>query len=368
MTSGDALRDGIRRVARAPAVAAGVWLVTLLTAVPLGLAVRESVETHLGASLEADTAATGVNYDWMQEFNQQASGLETTLAENVLAFAVVLDNLSAFFDGRGRPLAVLCAGAAYLTIWLFLAGGIIDRYARGRPTRAHGFFSVSAVFFFRFLRLALIAGTVYALMFGVVRPWLFDTVYTNLTRNMTAERTALLTRFGFYLLFGGVLAVFQLLFDYAKVRAVVEDRRSMIAAVVSATRFLSRNGGAAVALYLLNLSLFVVVLAAYALVAPGAGATGWSMWAGFAVGQAYVAGRLWIKLLFWASETALFQGRLAHAGYVARPAPHWPESPSAEAIARSVATGGQKHPAPANGVDGAGNRISRRWAQHRPGP
>ena len=30
--------------------------------------------------------------------------------------------------------------------------------------------------------------------------------------------------------------------------------------------------------------------------------------------------RLWIKLTFWASETALFQGRLGHAGYVVRAA------------------------------------------------
>jgi hypothetical protein len=36
--------------------------------------------------------------------------------------------------------------------------------------------------------------------------------------------------------------------------------------------------------------------------------------------------------VFWASETALFQSRLAHAGYVARPPAAWPESPVADAI------------------------------------
>ena len=56
------------------------------------------------------------------------------------------------------------------------------------------------------------------------------------------------------------------------------------------------------------------------------------MWIGFAVGQLYVLARLWVKLVFWASETAFFQSRLAHAGYVNRPEPVWPESPSAEAI------------------------------------
>jgi hypothetical protein len=110
----------------------------------------------------------------------------------------------------------------------------------------------------------------------------------------------------------------------------------MLAAVVAALRFLARNGRAAAALYLLNLGLLAAVLGAYALVAPGASTTGWSMWAGLALGQLYVLGRLWVKLLSWASETALFQGRLAHAGYVAMPAPRWPESPSVEAIGRST--------------------------------
>ena len=55
-------------------------------------------------------------------------------------------------------------------------------------------------------------------------------------------------------------------------------------------------------------------------------------WVGLAVGQVYVLVRLGVKLAFWASETALFQSRFGHAGYVARPQPIWPDSPAAEAI------------------------------------
>ena len=56
------------------------------------------------------------------------------------------------------------------------------------------------------------------------------------------------------------------------------------------------------------------------------------MWAAFLVSQLYIAARLWVKLVFWGSATALFQERLAHAGYVARPEPVWPDSPAADAI------------------------------------
>ena len=127
---------------------------------------------------------------------------------------------------------------------------------------------------------------------------------------MTAERTAFAVRAGLYLVFGTAVAAATMLFDYAKVRAVVEDRRSMLGATNAAISFIRRNAGAAVVLFLLNFGAFVATLAVYALVAPGAGGAGLTMWLGVAVGQVYVLARLWIKLTFWASETALFQGRL----------------------------------------------------------
>jgi hypothetical protein len=227
---------------------------------------------------------------------------------------------------------IVAAAIAYIVLWLFAAGGIIDRYARDRATGAHGFFSASGVFFFRFFRLAIVMFAVYGLLFGYLHPWLFESAYTRLIRDVNVERTAFFIRAGLYLVFGFILAACNLVFDYAKVRAVVEDRRSALGALGSALRFIRRNAAATTALYLLNVALFALTLAAYAAVAPSAGGIGWTMWIGFAIGQLYILARLCVKLIFWASETALFQGRLAHAGYVAAAKPVWPESPSAEAI------------------------------------
>ena len=41
--------------------------------------------------------------------------------------------------------------------------------------------------------------------------------------------------------------------------------------------------------------------------------------AGLAIAQLYIVLRLTVRLGFAASQIALFQGRLAHAGYTARP-------------------------------------------------
>jgi hypothetical protein len=333
MTAAAALREGIRRVASAPVLLAGVWLMTLALSVPLALVMRGMLADHLGASMAADRAASGVDYEWMQEFADPATGIGVTFRPTIIGFGAVLDNTSGFADAVSRPTVMIGAAAAYIVLWVFVAGGILDRLARNRPIRAHGFFAASGVFFVRFLRLGVLQAIVYGLLFGPVHRALFADAFSTLTRDTTVERTAFGVRLAFYVVFGLLVALFNLAFDYAKVRAVVEDRRSMAGAFAGAVRFVRMNP-AAVALYVLDLVLFVFVVALYGLVAPGAGGAGLSMWVSFLVGELYIAARLWVKLVFWAGETALFQSRLAHAGYIASPMPVWPESPAAEAIVR----------------------------------
>jgi len=307
-------------------------VLTLALALPLALTLRGMLGDHLGSSLEAGAAADAVNHDWWQEFEAQASGLGTSFTPSVIGFAAVLDNMSSVLDARRKIAPVAGAAGAYLLLWTFLSGGIIDRFARRRPTRAYGFSAASGVFFFRFLRLGILAGLVYGFLYVSVHKWLFDTWFPNATRDLTTERVAFAWRIAMYGVFGALLVVANVLFDYAKIRAVVEDRRSMPMALVASARFVFHNPGRVFGLYLLNALAFLALIALWALVAPGAGGAGLSMWAGFLIAQVYLLGRLFLKLHFIASQAALFQESLAHAGYTAAPAHVWPESPSAEAI------------------------------------
>jgi hypothetical protein len=327
-----AWRDGIRRVASAPLILAGVWAMTTLITLPLALALRGEVSRHLGSSLAAMNAADGVNYEWLREFADQATGLGTTLQPTIIGFGAVLDNLSGFLDNTTRPAAIVGVTGLYLLLWMFVAGGIIDRYARNHATGVQGFFSASGVFFFRFVRLGIVMLTVYGLLFGIVHAFLFERLYPRLIREVDVERTAFHIRAALYFVFVLALGGFNLIFDYAKVRAVVEDRRSAIGALLSGWRFIRRNFGATMMLYLLDVGLFALAVTAYGAVVPRSAGTGWTMWIGFAIAQLFILARLAVKLTFWASETALFQSRLAHAGYVAAAKPVWPDSPSAEAI------------------------------------
>jgi len=157
MTALHAFREGARRVARAPAIVAGTFALTLLVALPLAIALRGMLEAHLGASLAADAAARGANYEWWQEFMAQAAGLGTTFVPSIIGFGAVLQNLSNLVDNV--PMATTIAGVtgAWLVLWAFLSGGIIDRFARDRATRARGFFAACGAHIGPVLRLGLVA-------------------------------------------------------------------------------------------------------------------------------------------------------------------------------------------------------------------
>jgi hypothetical protein len=329
--------DGLRRVFAAPALLAGVFGLTFFLALPLAISLRGTIETHLGRSLTANAVADGVDNDWWQEFAGQAAGLGTTFTPSVIGFAAVLDNVSGIADARAPIAPVAAALAAYLLGWLFLSGGIVDRYARRRPTHMHGFFAACGGYFFRFLRLGLAAGLAYWFLFAYVHEWLFADLFADVNRDLAAEGIAMRWRFGLYAVFGLLLAAVNVVFDYAKVRAVVEDRRSMVFAITAAIGFIAHNPGRVLGLYALNTLVFLVILAVWMLVAPGAGGSGASMWLGFAAGQLYLLARLAMKLQFAASQTALFQQSLAHAGYVVSAAPAWPEAPIVEGFAGNSA-------------------------------
>jgi hypothetical protein len=310
---------------------------TVVLALPLAITMRGLLQTHLGTSLAAEGAAAGVNYDWWQEFSSRAAredarGIGTTFSPTIIGFAATLDNISSLLDGQREIAPIAGALALYLAAWTFLVGGIIDRYARQRPIRAAGFFAASGVHFFRLLRLAIVSGVVYWWLFTYVHRWLFLEWLADRTRTMAVERDVFLWRVAVYALFGLLLIIVNVVFDYAKIRIVVEDRRSGLGALSAAMRFVWRRLGRVAGLFALNGASFLILIAIWALVAPGGSSGGPMLWLGFAIAQLYLLARLALKLQFLASQTALFQASLAHASYAAAPVPVWPESPSAELI------------------------------------
>ena len=199
-----AWRDGARRVNRAPAILLGRLGADAAGQRAAGAGAARRCWRSISAPASPPTrAASGVNYDWMQEFSDQATGLGTTFKPTIIGFGAVLDNLSAFLDDTPRPVVIVGAAAVYIVLWIFVAGGIIDRYARDRAdARARILRRRGRVLLPVPAAGASCSGSSTRVLFGALHPWLFDTLYPRLTREMTVERTAFAVRVGLYLVFG----------------------------------------------------------------------------------------------------------------------------------------------------------------------
>ncbi len=314
---------------RAPALAAGVVLATFLIALPLSLALGGMLREHLGASMAADRAVAGWDETWASEFAMQAQGLGRTFSHEILGFGGTMAIASGFVDAQPLNSTLAGAVAAYIVLWIFLSGGILDRLARGRRIGIAAFFAACGGYFPRFLRLAAMTGAAYYLLLGWVHPYLFGPLWDRWTRDLTSERHAIVVRTVLYLVFLAALMGVNLIADFAKVRTVVEDRRSMIGALGASVRFARRRPLRVLGLYLLNVLGLLVIVRFWLQLAPSATTPDWLA---LLIAQVYLLARIWARLAFVASEATFFQGELAHAGYTAAAVPEWPDSPAAEAI------------------------------------
>jgi hypothetical protein len=336
---GQAFRAGWRRVIAAPLLVAGIWLSLIVIAIPATMAVRAALRDQLGSSLIADRVAAGPDKAWWDEFLAQATGVGATVKPSIIGAAAPLSNISDLVDGKGTSWALAGTLAAGLAAWLFLSGGAIDRLARNRPLGTRVFFGACGVYFFRFLRLGLIVGLGYLLVGYALHGWLFDRFYPWITRETTAERVAFLWRVALYVVWLAPVTALNIVADYAKVRAVLEDRHSMVGALVASVRFVRRQPLRVVLLYLANTLVFGLLLSVYVLVARSGRGGDWHLLVALLLGQAWILGRISIKLAFLSTATALFERRLAHAEFASQPLPVWPDSPAAEAIENAARFG-----------------------------
>jgi len=212
----------------------------------------------------------------------------------------------ALFDTSAGLRVMLAA----VVIWSFAWGGILDRYARNRPTRGRGFFGACGAHFPAILRLGLMV-----LLVEAASGWALG----------ETENAARATAHAVIATLVGMVATF------ARIRIVVEDRRSALGATLGAVRFLRRNP-AGIGLVVVFAVLQTLALVGVGLAVDPDSSTGWRR----ALAEGSIAVPLILILVEQAAGVSLFQSRLAHASYTAAPPIEWPDSPAAEAITNRI--------------------------------
>jgi hypothetical protein len=109
-----------------------------------------------------------------------------------------------------------------------------------------------------------------------------------------------------------LLTLIHACFGFAKVAAVVDDRRSMLLAAVRGVVFFFKHPLQTAGLYYGFLLISGLLLAGYALVAPGPEQTDWRS-VGWALvwGQLFLILKMYVRLSLLAGQTALYQAAAA---------------------------------------------------------
>lgn len=312
MSTFSALRTGLSRGFGSPGLLLLLWGVNFLAAVPLALAVGSSIHASVSHTLVAEGLETGLDTDWLGEHEARARGVEGTLRPSQVGVGAFLDNLEAWWSGGlfEQHLTVVCGGVVFALLWAFLLGGVLQRFAR--PSGFEGsvlsqtFFGNAGRFFGRFVRLALLSGLVYLALYALARGYF--RLLQSWTRDVTSERAVLA-----WVLVGAAvlvlaLVVVRLVFDYAKVMTVVEDRRGMLLAAWSGLRFVAGNPGRVLGLYLGMALLGALLLLVYAFLAPTAGPASWvGLVLAFLLAQLVPAAKLGLRISLLAGEMALYR-------------------------------------------------------------
>lgn len=311
-----ALFTGLRGALAAPGLLLWLWLVNLAVAAPLAVALSEAIRDSVGASLVADELRRDFDLGWYGEFAHRARGVERSFRPTQVGAGAVFDNLELWFGGGMFELepAVVATGAVWALVWMLMLGGVLAHFAEpGRGFLLRRFLENGGLFFFRFLRLTVLAAVPYTLVYLFARrlfPWI-----ERITRDVTTETTVLAYNLLGAALIVLLLATVKMVFDFAKVAVVADERRSAFLAALRGLRFVLRHPLRAYGLYAgFGLALGLLITA-YALVAPGAGQATWPQVVGaFFVGQAFLIARLVLRLAVLGGALSLYGVPLRSGG------------------------------------------------------
>jgi hypothetical protein len=269
-----------------------------------------SLQDSFGQSQVSERMAEGFDYLWWEEFRDQAEGLEQTFTPSIIGKGAILNNLEALIQFRvfDLPPIVLIFGILYVILHTFLAGGILYIFQKeDHRFSLKNFFKGAGSHFFRFFLLMLLSWLFFLLIGQVVKSSL-DSILDNVRETAFSE----ITPFYLGLVFSAVtlflLLFIQMVFDYGRIKIVLEERRDILTAAAGAFGFVFRHLGSTLGLFYLLFIVQVVFTLFYILIQgliPQSSFIG--ILVAFLFQQIFIFGLIWIRCWLYSSQMELFR-------------------------------------------------------------
>lgn len=278
------LSTASRRILSLKRLWALLWVFHLAVAATIAIPLATLASDNVARSVWASSLARQLDFAWIAEAMEHWNGLPMITTGYAIAAAAVLILLSN----------------------TFFAGGALTVLAdESQPYTPRRFYEGCGRYFWRLFRLFLVSLICYALVLAA------SGILNKIANKIWGDGmvAAPLVHFSYFrfVLACSLLALVNMVFDYAKIRMVRENRRSAFGAAVWAWKFVYRNFNLASRLFLALLGLgvlFALVYWAIRAVLPES-AVGWLLLV-FLFQQAFVLARIGLRLMFWSTQTFVY--------------------------------------------------------------
>jgi hypothetical protein len=279
---------------------------SLILAVPM----YHSLKDSFGNSLVGERMAKGFDYLWWEEYRDEARGLETTFTPSIIGKGAILNNLEGLIQLRvfDLPPVVLIFGILYIILHTFLAGGILSIFRKGEfKFSMKAFFKGAGSHFFRFFLLMLFSG-VFFLIIGQGVKMGFDSILESVQDSAFSE----ITPFYLGLVFSAVLFFLflfvQMVFDYGRIKIVLEDSPNVLESTAGAFGFVFRHLGSTLGLFYLLFLVQILFTLFYILIQgiiPQSSFLGVAL--AFLFQQIFIFGLIGIRCWLYSSQMELYR-------------------------------------------------------------
>lgn len=279
---------------------------SLILAVPM----YHSLKGSFGNSLVGDRMAQGFDYLWWEEYRDEAQGLEHTFTPSIIGKGAILNNLEGLIQLRifDLPPVVLIFGILYLILHTFLAGGILSILKKpDSPFSLKKFFKGAGSHFFRFFLLMLLSWVFFLIIGQFVKGGL-DSILDSMRDTAFSE----VPPFYWGLVFSAVvffLFLFvQMVFDYGRIKVVLEDSPNVLISAAGAFGFVFRHLGSTLGLFYLLFLMQMVFTLIYILIQgiiPQSSFLGVAL--AFLFQQMFIFGLIWIRCWLYSSQMELYR-------------------------------------------------------------
>lgn len=287
-----------------------LFVINLFFSLLLTIPMYHSLKDSFGRSEMGDRMARGFDYIWWQEFRDEAKGLETTFSPSIIGKGGILTNVESLIQMRffSSPPILLVFGLFYIILHTFLAGGILTIFSQDVPRfTLKEFIHGAGSHFLRFFGLMLFSW-VFIIVVGGLLQDVFMSILSDISSNSLSEVVPFFIQLGFSALIFILLLFIQMVFDYARIKVVLEESRNILKSTLEALVFVFKYPFSTFGLFYLIFLFQVAVTVIYILlkeIIPQSNFP-WVLVA-FIIQQLFIFAIIWIRCLLYSSQMQLYR-------------------------------------------------------------